>query len=624
MTLTSPAWLLLLGLVPLLVILHAVAVRWRSTPVGSLVFWDEVMRERRTSLRIRRLLRSLTLVLQILAVSALSVALAGPRAVVPQGLAAQGDVVLVLDATASMQTREGTRTRFDAARERGMAAAAGLRRGARMAVIVAARSPVLLQGFTEDRAALRRALLSAQATDGPGDVAESIRLALSLRDPSRGGQVVLETDGAFESLDGVDLTQPWIRVEQSGSAQGNAGITALSFRRTPGSAARYELFMAVRNAGTTAVTVPLTVSAGRTAVVSRSLRLDPGERRALSIPWTGPDSGRIEAAIRSEDALPVDDHAYAVLAPARPLRVLVVGDATYFLQKALESLPGVTVRAEPGGGNAVQPLSPGASAPDADVVVYGAADPPALEKGNAIIFAAVPPNLPVRVRGTLELPPVTAWDRSSPLLDSVPLSGVTIGQSLDLAPGPGFTVLASSRGSPLILSWERSGLKALLVAFDPRQSDLPLRPGFPVLLANALSWFFPSWLSVQADQAGAGTVRTLSSRGAPQVSVVTPDGRTVTLSAPGSSVDFLGTARTGFYRVDAGGIASEFAVSTVSDSETDIAPRFSAGQGTQAGPASTAERGLGSLVWEILAAAALLLILLEWVAWLRVNPGAPR
>ena len=47
MSFASPLWLLLLGLVPLIVILHAIAVRWRSTPVSSLVFWDEVLRERR-------------------------------------------------------------------------------------------------------------------------------------------------------------------------------------------------------------------------------------------------------------------------------------------------------------------------------------------------------------------------------------------------------------------------------------------------------------------------------------------------------------------------------------------------------------------------------------------------
>ena len=36
MSFASPLWLLLLGLIPLIVILHALSVRWRNTPVMML------------------------------------------------------------------------------------------------------------------------------------------------------------------------------------------------------------------------------------------------------------------------------------------------------------------------------------------------------------------------------------------------------------------------------------------------------------------------------------------------------------------------------------------------------------------------------------------------------------
>ena len=100
---------------------------------------------------------------------------------------------------------------------------------------------------------------------------------------------------------------------------------------------------------------------------------------------------------------------------------------------------------------------------------------------------------------------------------------MTIGQALDLEPGPGFSVLAASGTSPLLLAWEHSGVKALIVAFDPQASDFPLRPGFPVLLANTLSWFFPTWLQAQADQIQAGAPHPLPSGGTGEVTVVKPD-----------------------------------------------------------------------------------------------------
>ncbi len=604
MSFAAPLWLLLLGLLPVVVLLHLIVVRWRNAAVSSLVLWNEVLRQSVTRLRIRRLLSSLTLVLELAAVAALALALAGP--LLPRrGPSGAGDVILVLDATASMRTREpGGRTRFDIARGRCLDLVAGMRRGGRMAVILAARAPRLAVPFTDDRAALRRALQAAAATDEPGDLADSMALALSLRDARRGDTVALETDGAFQTLRSVDASLPWIRVDVVGTAQENVGITEMSFRRSPGSGTSYELFLAARNAGRSARTVPLTVRAAGAVVLSRMLHLAAGERATLSVPWNGPTAGRIEARLRSDDAFPVDDSAYAVFLPARRLSIGVVGPDAYFAVKALESLPGVTVREN-------APQVPGQSD---DVVVYSGVQPPPLEKGNFLLFAAVPPNLPLRVTGQLRVPPVTGWSRSDPLLKSVSLTGVTIGQALDLDPGPGFTVLAASGTSPLLLSWDHAGLKALIAAFPPGSSDFPLRPGFPILLANALSWFFPSWLQAHADQTQAGVVRRLGVQEAGPLVVVKPDGRRESLHAEGSSVAYTGTDEAGFYRVESRGDTREFAVNLASDAETDVTPRFA--PVPSAGPtAAPAQAAMPAQVWWALGAAALALLLAELLAW---------
>jgi len=607
MSFSSPLWLLFLLLVPLLIIIHALSIRWRSLTASSLVFWNEILRERKASLRIRRLLTSIVLALQILAMTALALALAGPLVA---GLGGNGsqDVVLVLDATASMQTREGARTRFDVARERGLARAAGLHGGARMAVVLAEKSPRLLAAFSGDTTALRRSIQAARATDEPGDVAQSMLFAMSLRDPRRGGQVVLETDGAFDELRGVDTSLPWIQVDVVGTARDNVGITEMAFRRASGADAGYQLFLAVRNAGRAPVTVPLTVSAGGRDIVVRSLTIAPRQRTAVTLPWTGPTTGRVEAVLRTGDGFPLDDRASAVFAPARTLQVLVVGLRSWFVRQALAALPGVTVRTResPAQDATVEGLHP-------DVVTYVGVQPPALEQGNFIVFDGVPPNLPIKLAGRLGVPPVTGWSRTHPLLDSVSLAGLTIGQALDLEPGPGFSVLAASGTSPLLLAWEHSGVKALIVAFDPQASDFPLRPGFPVLLANTLSWFFPTWLQAQADQMQAGDARPLPTGGTGEVAVVKPDGQRVVVASSGPSAEFLDTAETGIYRIEAGGETSEFAVNLLSDSETDVSPRFSAA-GTH--PAEKDDRKeMPSPVWSAVAAAALVFLLLEWLAW---------
>lgn len=627
MSFAAPLWLLLLGLLPVIVILHSTAVRWRRTPVSSLVFWNEVLREKRTSVRIKRLLKNLSLILEVLAVTLLAVAVAGPR-FPGRGYAATGDTVLVLDSTASMKTREGTRTRFELARVRAMDVLAGLRRGARMALITAGRSPRLAVPFTANRDLLRRAIQSASPTDEPGDLRDSMLFALTLRDARRGDQVILVTDGAFDSLGDLDTSVPWMRILSVGTARDNVGITGLSFRRTLSGEETYEMFLALHNFGRAPVSVPLTVTAERAVVVSRTVSLAAGELRTLSVPWKGPTTGRVEARIRLEDAFPVDDRAYAVFAPARSVRVLIVGSGSFFLQKALGSLPGVTIRAvdQPEVlSDATGKLAETRKLADADdVVVFDGVEPPPLEEGNYVCFAAVPPNLPVHVTGRIPRPAVTGWSRSNPLLESVSLSGLTIGSALRLEPGPGFTPLAVSHESPLMLSWDQPGLKVLLVGFDPAQSDFPLRTGFPLLLANALSWFFPTWLNVQADQVQAGSPRMLSVPSAGNLTVVRPDGTRESVPSAGQSVEFFDTAQVGYYRVETGGKTSEFAVSLTSEAESDVRPRFTQRAGGTAGAgaaAPTAGSGGDSLAWVAFAVFALALILLEWLVWLRTAEG---
>ena len=143
-------------------------------------------------------------------------------------------------------------------------------------------------------------------------------------------------------------------------------------------------------------------------------------------------------------------------------------------------------------------------------------------------------------------------ERSNTLLESISLGGLTIGSALRLERGPGFTPLAASHESPLMLSWDQKGLKVLLVGFDPAQSDSPLRTGFPLLLANALSWFFPSWLTVQADQVQAGSPRMLSVPPASSVTVVRTGRRGESVASAGQSVEFFDTTQVGYYRVETG------------------------------------------------------------------------
>jgi hypothetical protein len=88
-------------------------------------------------------------------------------------------------------------------------------------------------------------------------------------------------------------------------------------------------------------------------------------------------------------------------------------------------------------------------------------------------------------------------------------------------------------------------------------------------------------------------------------------------------VEFLDTSQVGYYRVETGGSASEFAVNLSSETESDVRPRFaSVTGGTAAAGAAAPAAGTETLAWAAFAFAALALILLEWVVWLRTAEGS--
>jgi Ca-activated chloride channel family protein len=631
MSFTSPLALLALLLIPLVVILHSLAVRWRRKEVSSLLFWSEVLRENRASMRIRRILRNLVLLAECLAIAAIAFAIAGPLFARRGGPGS--DVIVVLDTTASMKAREGSRTRFDEARGRALEALSGLGRGSRMLVITAGCTPRLAVPFTDDREALRRAIQAAQATDEPGDLRNAVLLALSLRDAARGDRLLLITDGAFDSLGDIDPARPWMRWVRVGAARSNIGITSLAFRRTVGGAEAYEMFLSLRSFSPRQETFPLTVSAGSSVVVREQVTLAPGGARGISVPWTGPTSGRVTAEIGVSDDLAADDRAFAVFAPARGVSVRLVGEGNFFLETALSSLPNVTVgrvsAAEALAASGEEP-APGRGAPAGpDVTIFDGTVVPPLGKGAYIVIDSVPAGLPLRASGTRDGLRVTNANLTHPLLASVTLEGVAIGQALRLEPGPGFTELAAAGGTPVMLAWDQGELKLLLIGFDVRESDLPLRTAFPVLLANALGWFFPSWLSVQAEQLQAGTPVLLSSAAGRVVTITLPGGGIRSLAGTGEPVEFTETSTAGFYRVQGGGEQREIAVNLASPGESNIEPRFEVpAEGEPSANPVDKTRGARVPLWSSFALAAFLLAAVEWAAWLRetasVRQGARR
>src|SRR4030095_5668963 len=140
----------LIGAIPLILFLHSLKPRGLKIATTTMFIWQRVLRERPLGTRLGWLLRkNLLLILQLLAATALITALADPS--LRHFGAISGDMVVVVDLSASMKAKGKSGSRFDAARREFLSLVNELTSEQKMMVIGGGPQPRLLAPFTADK-----------------------------------------------------------------------------------------------------------------------------------------------------------------------------------------------------------------------------------------------------------------------------------------------------------------------------------------------------------------------------------------------------------------------------------------------------------------------------------------
>jgi uncharacterized protein (DUF58 family) len=192
-----------------------------------LLLWQSV---REDVIRARRFRPDLLFLLQVLVLTCLILGLARPYLRGQDGRQLSGRHIFVLDTTASMQAREGRRTRFDEARDHALKLLRTLPGDAEVMLVSAAHAPEVLASFTRDHDAVAQALERAVPTDTAGDLTVALASIDSAR--QRGDvptHVELFTDIPRRQL--PEAIQDRVTVFQSGESDDNLAIEALQTRR---------------------------------------------------------------------------------------------------------------------------------------------------------------------------------------------------------------------------------------------------------------------------------------------------------------------------------------------------------------------------------------------------------
>jgi hypothetical protein len=613
---------LLLGLFAIpIVLLYMLRLRRRERLVSSTFLWQQLVRDREANAPWQRLRRNLLLFLQLLILFALALALARPYLPVPS--VAGGNVVVLIDGSASMLATDVTPTRFAAARAAVQGWIDDLGGDDRMTLIVAGRTPRLLVSASNDRRQLREALLAAHADAARADWPAALSLANGAALGFADARIVLVSDGGLPAdLPPVTTDTVYVPV---GAAAANLALAALATQATPEGPA---LLVRVSNSGPARQTALISITTDGQLFDARRIEVEPGATRNFT--WQLPaDTSVVNARLgeQSADYLPVDDQAWAVHAGGLRNRALLITPGNLFLEQAFRHQPGISLFTAPPGTPLIGegedaydlyifdgvPLP--ATLPDAPLLVVN--PQPA---ANTATEAAGSPLL--RVGAPFTDTTVTQI-ADSPLLQFVSWSGVNV-RAARYVTAPNAQTLIAAAGGPLLLAGEQAGHRFAVLPFDLHDSDLPLRIAFPVLMANITTWLNPG----QAFAAPTGllpgeALAITPETGTTAVLVHKPDGSVWTreIDAPGP-VRFAETDLPGLYEVTLRAAtgdrpAGAFAVNLFAPGESALAPAASVPLG-QAAASEAQKDDLGQHeLWPWLALLALLVLAVEWWVFFR-------
>lgn len=573
MTLLAPLALAGLVSVPIIVGFYMLRLRREERPVTSTFLWQQLVRDVEANAPWQRLRRSLLLLVQLLLALLLVAVVARPVWERPAGLAR--DLVVVVDASASMSARDVFPDRLEAAKQAAIDSLRDLPSDGRVSVIAAGASARVVANEATDPGRAARAIAAIEPTTAAGDLSDALRLAGALAARAHGAEILVVTDDAGEVTPDVALEAP-VRVITVGRARDNQAIAALAVRADPSGLKRV-LFVSVANYSDAIVPRRLQVLADGVTVSARDLLLESRSRTNVVIDELPRGSRVVEARLTAAqdadgaplptiaDHLAIDDAAWAVVPDDRLLRVLLVGPGNVYLQNALTLLPNIELY---GATPAEWATTTGKDR--YDLFVFDGFLPDVLP--GAPILAIAPPRSSAlgTVSGVVTNPVVGQPSSDEALLKNVDLSRLHIAQTQRLTtPDWARVVLPGTADLPLIYSGLRSGLPATVIGFDLRQSDLPLQVAWPILVSNIAG----ELLGVGADALDpitpASPIELALRPGVTGLRVTLPDG-TVRDIAPGASgasaVSFVETQQLGIYRVEEvladGGIATPAPVVT--------------------------------------------------------------
>jgi hypothetical protein len=521
----------MLSLIPLAAI-YFLKVRPARKSTTAWFLWEKVFRERRARTLFRRFRDVISLILLALAFAAIVFAAARPY----WTQASRQDLLLVIDNSASMNTRYRGGTRLDHAKQVARDIVRSLGDNQQCSIATSAHETVFRSSLTENNRELIDAidrieptplpsslnsldvLLESAGRSGPQRPGAPDRGTSPVQEPTTSGvdpaksqavagtdesgqtdvqRVIFVSDGCLggEVPDSIEL------LKVGDGIANNVGIVACDLRRLPLADHPAGVFIQVASTFKETVHVDLAIYHDNEQNLLRltTLEIRPGVNPPEVFQIPKAPVGTWILKLERQDALLDDNVVYAVLPPDVPIDVAVVAEGKFFYENSVSAFSrgDVLLRLTPeanadlllGQGNIATNNAP----PDADVLIFQPdGDSEWWRDAGEEIAVAFP----------------TVLDDSHPILRHLDANAFPwIGAKRLQAPAGAEILITAEDGTPLLYRVVARGRGVVIVNHDPVDADFFLSPWFPVLVYSVAAHFAGATESIPATCGTGQSIR---------------------------------------------------------------------------------------------------------------------
>lgn len=485
MTFLYPLGLLGLIGVPLLILIYILRSKYNEQTVASTYLWtlSEKFFKRRNPLS--GITGIISLILQILMVTVISLAIARPIFTVPNSAS---EYCFVLDGSGSMNTKNGSKTLFDLAKEEIEDMIEDSNLGSSYTLIfMSGESSVVYERLSDKDIAVDM-LRELECSDGEVDYSDALAKAQGYFDENSSTLVYLVTDREHSSAENVEI------VNVSSQKAKNYSINDVWGNLTEGTL--YTGGMVTSHTTDATLTVELYVNGSESAASSATVTLSAGESAPveLSCEVSAYDSFRL--VITNKDDLAIDNEAMCYnRSSEQSYSILLVSKTPFFFESAFDAITDSEIEVitpeeytgQKGYGLYVFHSFTPDELPDAAVWLINSSE--SVENSG------------FGIRGIVELPDPEKIVKSNStastarsLLAGVLGRDIYIGEYVKYSGMyTKFTTLFSYDANPLIFAGVNAlGNRQVVFGFDIHKSDLPLSTDFTPLVENLLEYSCPA------------------------------------------------------------------------------------------------------------------------------------